>query len=428
MKDKYVFLHIPKTAGSSLFAVFNNILGPEEVKHVYDLRKSFGPVHAEKLKNYKMVAGHLVYPQIKHFEKDRYSIVFLRNPVDRFISQYYYYRQNLDKIATNLDLGSYVEFYKDNIYSNGIMNVHLWHLTALFDTTFSMEEILEQAKENLSRINFIGIYEFFADSVDLLCYDCGWPAVYEMPVENITIQRPGVDEIDNSIIDRIKELNRFDLVLYEYGMRLFNEKKRSIMHECIRMRSPVNSCNLSAEDTLKASLDTAIQKEENAGANKYLPKNFGTHEIKIISAQVCDAKSGSSSIKSGGEAVVRIVFQSSIATESLTIGFSFEDEYGQEIYGTNSFHLGKQLKTEKDRTYCATYLLQLNIGEGDYKLNVSLHTGPVHWDKCFHWWEHAGKFTVTGQEGSHSVGVAKLYPALEVTGVVSGQNNEYVEF
>lgn len=34
MNNKYLFLHIPKTAGSSLYALFANILGPENVKQV----------------------------------------------------------------------------------------------------------------------------------------------------------------------------------------------------------------------------------------------------------------------------------------------------------------------------------------------------------------------------------------------------------
>jgi len=409
-------LHIPKTAGSSLFAVFREVLGLENVRLVDDLR-NFGLLQAEYLKNYKLVGGHFIYPQKSLFQKDRYSITFLRNPVDRFLSQYFFFRENsFCNVAANNELDEYIDFFSKQ-KCGGVMNVHLWHLTGQINTTLSTNELVKLARENLSNMDFVGISDLFLDSVDLLCYDCKWPNVVEIPVENVTGQRFKIQEIDEKIIDRIKELNRIDLEIYEYGLELFNRKKRSILRECIiknnaEAEAPY-SIQISSPESGGLQRDSQSGPAGDDGVAGENPANFGTHEVKIISAEVFD-ESGFPAIKSGGRAVIMIVFQSSITADSITLGFNFEDEYRQNIFGTNSFLLGQRIPVEEGKTYCAKYSLRMDIGEGRYKLNVSLHIGSTHLEKCFHWWEHIYDFTVEGYEEPYCVGITKLYPGLEV--------------
>lgn len=50
-----------------------------------------------------------------------------------------------------------------------------------------------------------------------------------------------------------------------------------------------------------------------------------------------------------------------------------------------------------------------------YRINASLHTGPVHLENCFHWWEHISQFTVEGHHGPYSIGIARLNPELSVS-------------
>ncbi|MFZ5646008.1 MAG: Wzt carbohydrate-binding domain-containing protein [Bacillota bacterium] len=416
MKNKYFFLHIPKTAGSSLYVMFNELLGAENVRQVDDLR-NFGPLQAQRLKKYRLVGGHFIYPQRLLFEKDRYSITFLRNPVDRFLSQYYFFRSNsFCEVAASHNLAQYIDHFKRQ-KCGGVMNVHIWHLTGQIDTTLSMNDLLEMARENLSNVDFVGIREFFADSLDLLCYECKWPAVQEIPVENVTGERSKVQEIDENIIDRIKELNRYDMDLYEHCLGLFNLKKRNILREWIvKNRAEAEapySLKIESPESGGRQPDSQTGLGGGDGGAFDSPANFGTHEVRIISAGVFN-DSGLPEIKSGGEAVIRIFFRSSIAAASVTLGFGFEDEYRQTVYGTNSYHLGLKIPVEEGKTYCAEYRLRMNIGEGRYKLNVSLHTGPDHLEKCFHWWEHVCNFTVAGYEKPYCVGIAKLYPRLEV--------------
>lgn len=89
--NKYFFLHIPKTAGTSLFTLFLGILGEEQVYQVRDV--NIGKQEAEAIQSLALVGGHLTYDQMQlYFERERYRFTFLRHPVERSLSMYYYYR------------------------------------------------------------------------------------------------------------------------------------------------------------------------------------------------------------------------------------------------------------------------------------------------------------------------------------------------
>ncbi|MHB1651883.1 MAG: sulfotransferase family 2 domain-containing protein [Desulfitobacteriaceae bacterium] len=89
--NKYFFLHIPKTAGTSLFTLFRSVLGEEQVYQVRDV--NIGKQRADAIQSFTLVGGHVTYDQMQfYFERERYRFTFLRHPVERFLSMYYYYR------------------------------------------------------------------------------------------------------------------------------------------------------------------------------------------------------------------------------------------------------------------------------------------------------------------------------------------------
>jgi len=230
MKSKYFFLHVPRTAGSSLFALFNDILGYKQVIWIEDI-DNFSPTQSSVLEKYLLIGGHFTAAHHKEYFRHRYSIVFLRNPIDRFISTYYYFKEfGNDTLVKKLDLISYLDFCQNlQCYPFTMFNNQTVYLTGVMDYSIPEKDLLEMAKENLSKMDFVGIYEFFSDSIDLLLYDCKWTPAQEIPYDNISDNRPKLHELDNKLLDRIGELNKTDMELYEYGVDLFNQKKRNIL-------------------------------------------------------------------------------------------------------------------------------------------------------------------------------------------------------
>ncbi|MFZ5595895.1 MAG: Wzt carbohydrate-binding domain-containing protein [Bacillota bacterium] len=417
MSGKYLFLHIPKAAGTSLFRLFAGTLGPENVKMVGDAG-NLGS-YTEPLKRYRLVSGHFRYYQRKYFEEDRYCITFLRDPIDRFVSQYFFYR-NAPTVpdagvlnAQSLDLGEYIDYHRGQT-CNTVCNAQVWFLTGGTEEDTG-PALLDLAMENLAKVDFTGIYEFLSDSVDLLFYDCKWPPPGEMPVENVTGKRPRLQEIDRDIISRIAELNRYDLELYEYGKRLFDQKKRKILRECI-MRN--NAGTGTEGPAILPPPEEGGHSQQKTGAGPDTSGVSGNCRIKIISADIHGDVSRSPVIKSGEMATISIIYESFVSVEAMTVGIMIENQYGQSVFGINSFHLGEVFPVEKDNTYCASFKLRMDLGEGLYKLNVSLNAHPDVAANRYHCWENACSFVVSGYEGFYCAGMTRLYPGVTVNKAV----------
>lgn len=118
-RDFYVFIHIPKCGGST----FNTIL-----------RNLFGVAYAAEygiLNNYQYNASQVKqiidwYPDLKCLASHRLSIdlpfdhqdtsvtaiTFVRNPIERFVSHYFYHRQNTEMFpeTKTLDIDAYTEY------------------------------------------------------------------------------------------------------------------------------------------------------------------------------------------------------------------------------------------------------------------------------------------------------------------------------
>jgi hypothetical protein len=442
MCNKYFFLHVPKTAGSSLFRVFNDVLGEENIKQVESINR--GVKQIEKLNEYQFIGGHFTYLDYLEFiNKDRYTITFLRNPVDRFLSQYFFYKNNVSGIdlpaiinAKKLDLKSYIEYYRNIQRCGEVFNRQVWYFTGIQKATITENELVKIAKDNLSQMDFVGICEEIDDSIDLLCYDCKWPLVNNIPVVNVTDKKPDYAEIDSNTLEKIKELNDLDFQLYEHALKLFKDKKRKVLQEAVKVNhemiysSPDNifkaQIDMNEEENLQEHDVTIIESKANSKGN------YGTREINIVNARVCNNIDGSTIIESGGKAFIEIMFNSAIKADNVVIGFTIEDEYGQIIYGTNSLLLNQRICTEECGKYCIVYDLNMNIAEGKYKLNVTLHSDKcyslssefessfhkfldIHLDECYHCCNKIADFRVAGIRGVGFEGVVKLKPSLSAS-------------
>src|ERR1700687_2704505 len=89
-KSRLVFDHIPKTAGTSVTAALSLAFGEEEQPSV-----TIGPHrHAIAAAGTKrMVAGHLWFAPGEPLAEDWFYCTVLRDPLDRFVSQYWFHRE-----------------------------------------------------------------------------------------------------------------------------------------------------------------------------------------------------------------------------------------------------------------------------------------------------------------------------------------------
>ncbi len=415
--NKYFFLHIPKTAGTSLFSLFRSVLGEEQVYQVRDV--NIGKQRAEAIQSFSLVGGHLTYDQMQsYFERERYRFTFLRHPVERFLSMYYYYRAveevNRDqtvRMAKALDLAAYIDWLSETEEYQHVRIAQTWYLTGGFMTKISLAERLDLAKENLAGLDFVGITELMADSLDLLCLDCHWAPVERIPRDNVTVYRPKMKDIDGDLIQRIMDISSPDLELYAYGLNLYEQKKRQLLRECVQRQSwgVQDETGTGISDQ---PLAQQLERSVPTPLGHLQDDDFGSREIEILAVDVSGTESCCPIISSGEEALIRIILKSHLDEEHLTAGISIKDDYGQVIFGTNTYHLAERISVQQGQVVSLAFRLKMELGEGLYHLTVALHTGGSHWQTCYHWQERACDFTVSGFKRTFFAGIVGLYPAL----------------
>jgi lipopolysaccharide transport system ATP-binding protein len=127
-------------------------------------------------------------------------------------------------------------------------------------------------------------------------------------------------------------------------------------------------------------------------------------------------------LKSGGSMTIRIRLRSLASLSDLTVGFIIRDTLGNDVFGTNSYHLRHRKfdVVENAEFDCEFRVRKLALGVGHYTLSIALHSDMTHVSGNYDWWDRAVTFEVTAGSSPHSIGVA----ALDVTCDVRARGSE----
>jgi len=222
-KIQLVSLHIPKTAGTSFRNMLKSVYGDEAVARLdIPLRgkqvKLNEEAYDERMisSSIKVVHGHFSPAQIYDlFEvgPDVPFITWLRNPVDRVISNFHYLEKRLmEELAGSRQGGRHLtrrmqrnllEYAADEINRN-IMHKYVEHLS-------------------LDSFYFVGIQEYFEEDVLHLSQKMNWPTPTVLH-HNSTGKAVAISETDR---EKIASFNAKDVALYELGLTLRAQRTQS---------------------------------------------------------------------------------------------------------------------------------------------------------------------------------------------------------
>lgn len=223
-----LFVHIPKTAGTTMHSILaaqysklftTEGLGPKES---IDRFKAFSQ---EKIKSFEVIKGHLTLQLLDYLENP-ILMTFLRDPIDCCISSYHYiqratWNRNHD-IIKNLSLEEYLIF----AIENGLDNHQTRHLSNSIENNPSKESpkmkiegasLLQQAKSNLDKFDFVFHTPQFDKALLILFKELKWKKKPFYTIKNKTENRPDYFDISPDVIEKIKELEKYDMELFEHS-------------------------------------------------------------------------------------------------------------------------------------------------------------------------------------------------------------------
>src|SRR5678815_920877 len=131
-----IFMHTQKTAGTTMTEAVRRHYRSDFVSHGDYLKRD-----AASLKKTTFISGHFGFEYSRQFMDGRYSFTFLRDPVERILSLYYFSRTR-------------------NPAEYPIYRAAHERAKAIGD--FTAAQILERAKTHLMEFNYIGLAETFA--------------------------------------------------------------------------------------------------------------------------------------------------------------------------------------------------------------------------------------------------------------------------
>ncbi|MFW6116369.1 MAG: sulfotransferase family 2 domain-containing protein [bacterium] len=228
-----IFLHIPKTAGTTLHRIIERQYRSEEL-YSPGLREGhavgeLAKLSQERRAQIRMFRGHLAFGVDKYLPVSSTYMTVLREPIDRVISYYYYIRRTPhhylhDFIGSGeFDLKGFVDSQAHVMIDNAQTRVlsGVWHGPPFGECT---QEMLETAKTNLrERFAVVGLTERFDETLLLMKRTFGWRNVFYTP-ENVSHGRPDRGELPPDTLKAVAGTNQFDIALYQYATQLFEEQ------------------------------------------------------------------------------------------------------------------------------------------------------------------------------------------------------------
>ena len=181
-----------------------------------------------------LITGHAPYG-LHHFTSRKVEyITFLRDPIDRAISHYYFIREAHDPPRYTHPLYEYassvslLEFYRNRAHQNR-QTRFLAGFAAhrIYDRVSSAaveKAILNRAIKNLRyRYVCFGLQNRFNDSIALFQSKFDWPEVVKAERHKKTEKRLRVEDLDDETLQALRECNALDTKLYEFAQAQFDK-------------------------------------------------------------------------------------------------------------------------------------------------------------------------------------------------------------
>lgn len=265
---RLVFHHLPKTAGSTFRRMLESLFPPENVCP-HEIDDEIKALPEEQRRAYRMFAGHFSFDLLhRHFRND-IRIVFLRDPVERIVSNYYnlrdparYQPQWIERASQSPEVQSNLELIQGLSFSEFIRHESgpIRDRVCNFQTRrllrngqkkrFSDERfpdyskpMLKAAKRSLARnFQFVGLQSHFGLSLQLFAMTFGLDGFHGQddystninPLAAGRMRQSYRDALDAADLEYLEARNRMDTKLVTFGRELLLQRVEHFLPYCIQ--------------------------------------------------------------------------------------------------------------------------------------------------------------------------------------------------
>lgn len=247
-------IHIPKTAGTSLFSLLSGFFPPERVH----LALSY-PLYVEDFKTHiagkDLVGGHVTWKATSVFPEPPGVLLLLRDPIERALSHVSYLRQHVasgifepvtqrvaelcaERPVAELLLG------RDVVFREAIGSMHVAYLSGDDDRDVRrMAQLLTPdgeldqdeterrfaiAARNLASCHWVATAETLDRDLQTLAVRQGWPRIANVPHYLASRDRLRAEDLPAAALQELKRLTEADRELYAMASRMADDAHRAI--------------------------------------------------------------------------------------------------------------------------------------------------------------------------------------------------------
>ncbi|UZJ61123.1 sulfotransferase family protein [Pseudomonas sp. KU26590] len=243
MSDPIYYLHIPKTAGTSVISYLDEQFAQERICPAQLLPELF-KLEKNRLLNYHLFRGHLWAGVDQYTGLKLNYITMLRDPLQRTISWYSHVKRDPHAYRHDQMLAedwSLLQFVTDSETQWDIVNAQTIFLAADLDYNKLSKDpvgygtavireyasrktdrtLLDLAKSRLEKFVFVGIVERMNHSLQLMSHTLGFHPHFSDQKLNVSSGGPRSSELSTDVINAIAEITYLDRELYSWASAAF---------------------------------------------------------------------------------------------------------------------------------------------------------------------------------------------------------------
>jgi len=223
-----IFIHIPKTAGSTLRPIMDRHYPRHVIRKLDFLPRdldAFLKLPEQARSQIRVLQGHFPFGLHEQLAVPADYVTILRDPVDRIISMYYWIQGNHEHVLNKLVRSMSLKDFADSGFE-----ITTNHQTSLISGLIANPEnnAFAIARSHLeSEITAFGLNERFDESLLLFKKRLGWKHIFYSR-RNVTKSRPRRSEVPASVLEIIQRHNSLDLKLYEFAREKFDGAIRDL--------------------------------------------------------------------------------------------------------------------------------------------------------------------------------------------------------